>query len=84
MVGHEQCDSAVPQEILLIMRERMKNCSTGSGAAKVVLPTRFTIDGNEKEETVWHPLRNSVREAFANGAVHVRRIERPDALSSAR
>src|SRR5437016_14422873 len=74
MIRHEQAEPAMPRELLVIMLYRRQHSSADVRAAQLVLVPGHTIDGDEKPTAFSDPLRNCVRQLFADGQIHVRSV----------
>jgi hypothetical protein len=56
------------------MRCGGKDLVSRSRTAEVIMVARFTIDGDEERTAFGDPLRNGVREAFADRTIHGTRV----------
>src|SRR5262249_45568934 len=70
MIRHEQHDAAMPSEMFVVVSRRRQNGVSWSGLGETVPPTRFAVDGDEKETSFFDPLRNRVREFLPNRKIH--------------
>ena len=70
MVWHQQAETTMPEKIFVIVRHRRENAIANAGLAKLVFAGRNTFDGDEKRTVFRHPLRNGVRQFFADRPVH--------------
>jgi len=64
----------MPRELLVIMSYRRQHSITDVGAAQLVLVSGHTVNRNEKPTAFSDPLRNCVRQLFADGQIHVRSV----------
>jgi hypothetical protein len=74
MIGHEENQSAVPDGGGMIVRYGGKDLVSRSRTAEVIMVARFTIDGDEERTAFGDPLRNGVRETFADRTIHGWRV----------
>ena len=70
MVGHQQAQAAMPDQFVVIVFHCGKNGIAGVGAAELVLTRRHAFDGDEKPTAFSHPLRDGVRQLFADRQIH--------------
>jgi hypothetical protein len=70
MIRHEQAQTAMPDELVVIMRRRGKNAIADVGTAKQICSGRHAFDGDEKPTALCNPLRNGVGQFFTDGQIH--------------
>jgi hypothetical protein len=66
VIGHEEHQPAVPDELIMIVGQGGEDRVTNSGAAKLVWPTRSAVDGDEEARTFRQP-----KSEFRVEVVHV-------------
>ncbi len=74
VIRHEQTKAAMPEELLVIVFHSCQHAIADVGAAQLVFTPGHTIDGDEKPTALGDPLRNCVRQLFADGQIHVRSV----------
>jgi len=74
MVGHQQTKTAMPNEFVVVVFHRCENGVASVSVAELVLARRHAFDGDEKPTAFGDPLRDGVRQPFADGQIHVARI----------
>ena len=74
MVGHQQTEPAMPQELIVIMSHGSQNAIARLRATQLIFSLWQTFDGDEEPASIGHPLWDSVRQHLANGQIHVRTI----------
>ena len=70
MIWHEEGDAAMPDEPVMIMRDRGEKDIANARAAKLVFAARFAVDGDEKEGSIWNPLWYCMWQSLTNGMAH--------------
>jgi hypothetical protein len=71
VIRHEQTKAAMPEELLVIVFHRCQHAIADVCAAQLVFRPGHTIDGDEKPTPPGDPLRNCVRQLFADGQIDV-------------
>jgi hypothetical protein len=61
MIRHKQDKPAMPLKTFVIECRSLEYGIARTGAAEVIMTTWLTIDGDEKEASLRHPLRNGMR-----------------------
>ena len=69
MIRHEQAQAAMPDQFVVIEFHHGEHCIAGIGAAQLVVARRHAFDRDEKPTALRHPLRNRVRQFFADGQI---------------
>ena len=75
MIRHEEHKTAVPHELLVIMGCCSKDGLARTSTAKVIKPTRGTINGNRKKITFRDPYRDFVRQSATLRPVHESKLK---------
>jgi len=70
MIGHQQHQPAMPQQVSVIMGGSSEYGVTDSRAAKLIVRGGLTPNGNEENAALGNPLRDLVWEAAAFETVH--------------
>ncbi len=71
MVGHQQAKAAMPDELSVVMRYGCENGVASAGLAELVFARWNAFDGDEEPAAFGDPLRDCVRQLFADGQIHV-------------
>ena len=61
----------MPEQSLMVEFHRREHGIASAGPAQLVLARRHAVDRDEKPTAFGHPLRNCVRQLFADGQIHV-------------
>jgi hypothetical protein len=77
MIGHEQTETAVPDEFVVIMCHRSKHAVAGIRPTELVFCGRHTFDGDEKAAAFGDPLRDGVWQSFPDGQIHEAMVTKP-------
>ena len=77
MIRHKQTQAAMPDESLVIEFHGSEHSIAGVRTAQLVFARRDAIDGNKEPTALGYPLRNCVRQLFANGQIHARSVAIP-------
>jgi hypothetical protein len=56
MVGHEQTDAAMPEQLLMVIRHGCENVVANTSLAKLISARWQTFDGDEKRAALRHPI----------------------------
>jgi hypothetical protein len=70
VIGHQQRETAMPNQFFMIMSDRGKDCVASAFMAELIFSSRHAIDGDEKPASFGDPLRGVVREFLAHGKYH--------------
>jgi len=76
MIWHEQTEAAMPDESLVVEFHGGEHSIARACAAELVFARRHAVDGDKKPTAFGYPLRNSVRQLFADRQIHARRAYR--------
>ena len=82
MIRHQQAQTAMPDELVVIVRHCREHALADVRAAELVFMLRHAFDGDEKPTAFGHPLWDSVREFFPNRQIHEPMLEKPVAETS--
>jgi hypothetical protein len=70
MIRHKQAETAMPDELVVIMRHPGKNAVADAGLTQLIFPGWQTFDGDEKPIAIGYPLRNRVGQLFTDWQIH--------------
>jgi len=76
MIRHQQAQATMPDESLVVEFHSGKHGIASVCAAELVFARRRAVDRDKEPTAVGHPLRNGVRQLFADGQIHARRAYR--------
>jgi hypothetical protein len=71
VVQHKQAQPTMPEQSLMVEFHRREHGIASAGPAQLVLARRHAVDRDEKPTAFGHPLRNCVRQLFADGQTDV-------------
>ncbi len=74
MIRHKQAKVAMPDEPLVVELHGGEHGIASFCAAELVFARRHAVDGNKEPTALGHPLRNRVRQFFADGQIHARTV----------
>ena len=74
MIRHKQAQAAVPDESLVVKLHGGEQSVAGIGSAQLILAARDAVHGDEEPTALGNPLRNCVRQLFADKQVHARSV----------
>jgi hypothetical protein len=84
VIRHKQAQLTMLEQSLVVEFHGCKHGIAGSGSAELVFARRHAVNGYEKPTALGHPLRNRVRQLFANGQSHASSITRRSRRSKAK
>src|SRR5258708_15252954 len=70
MVGHQQTQAAVPNELVMIVSQRGKNDVADADAAELVRSLGYALDGDKEPAPIGQPFRDELVQLIAKGLVH--------------
>jgi len=74
MIRHKQAQAAMPDESLVIEFHGGEYSVADVCAAQLILARRYTVDRDKEPAAVGYPLRNCVRQLFADREIHTSRL----------
>src|SRR5437868_15481687 len=76
MIRHQRAHAAMPYASRVIKFHGTEHGVASVCAAQLVFAPRRTVDGNKEPTALGHPLRNCVRQLFADREIHVSSLTR--------
>jgi hypothetical protein len=74
MIRHKQAQAAMPDESLVIEFHGGEHGVASVCAAQLVFARRHAVDRDKEPAAVGYPLRNCVRQLFADREIHTSRL----------
>src|SRR5262249_53238730 len=76
MIRHKQAQPAMPYESLVIKFHGLERSVASVCAAQLVFARRHAVDSDKEPTALGHPLRNCMRQLFADREIHVSSLTR--------
>ena len=74
MIRHQQAQPAMPDESLVVEFHRGEHGIGSVCATQLVFARRQAVNGDKEPTALGYPLRNCVRQRFADGQIHARSV----------
>ena len=74
MIRHKQAQTAMPDESFVVEFHSGEHGVASVRAAQLIFTRRQAVDGDKEPTALGHPLRNGVRQLFADGQIHERSV----------
>ena len=76
MIRHKQAQTAMPDEWVVIKFHGGQQGIASVFAAQLVLARGYAVNGDKEPTALGYPLRDCVRQFFADGQIHARSVAR--------